>query len=100
MSDSKIDEAKQLIELANFRLARWTDRRKHEWTISAGIWVALGGAGLSGKIVNVPLPALAAILLAFVIAHAFLWVGFNLVRNRRDLTAAFDYIAQAHSRLG
>jgi serine/threonine-protein kinase RsbT len=44
VSDLNTDEAKHLIELANFRLARWIDRRKHEWTISAGIWVALGGA--------------------------------------------------------
>lgn len=94
-----MDKAKYLIDLANFRLARWTDRRKHEWAISAGLWVALGGVALSGKIAKIDQTYLAIMLVAFILAHAIFWVRFNLTRNQRDLREAFNYISQAHATL-
>jgi hypothetical protein len=97
-----MERAQRLIELANFRLARWTDRRKHEWTVSAALWIALAGAAASGKIRITTYPEnahLAAALFLFVLAHAVFWVRFNLTRNQSDLKEAFKYVAQAHEAL-
>jgi len=95
---SESEAIKQIIDLANFRLSRWMDRRKHEWTISAGLWVGLGATALSGKIRVCP-TALAALLIAFVFAHAVFWVRYNWTRNQADLREAFNYVGQAHDRL-
>lgn len=97
-----MDRAQRLIELANFRLARWSDRRKHEWAVSAVLWIALAGGAASGKIsitTSAQKVPLAMMLFVLVLGHAILWVRFNFARNQHDLKAAFQYIAQAHEDL-
>ena len=82
------EDVGRFIDLANFRLTRWTDRRKHEWAVSVALWVGLVGAALSGKIA-IPVSSV----------HAALWVRFNWTRNQDDLREAFNYLAEAHKAL-
>jgi hypothetical protein len=92
------EDVGRFVDLANFRLTRWTDRRKHEWGVSVALWVGLVGAALSGKIA-IPVSLLASGLFVFVAVHAALWVRFNWTRNQDDLREAFNYLGEAHKAL-
>jgi hypothetical protein len=92
------EDVGRFIDLANFRLTRWTDRRNHEWAVSVALWVGLVGAALSGKIA-IPVSLLASGLFVFVAVHAALWVRFNWTRNQDDLREAFNYLGEAHKAL-
>lgn len=96
MSNGSSD-AKLIVDLANFRLNRWMDRRKHEWTITVALWASLAGIALSGK-VQPSTPMLAVLLIIFVLLHS-IWVGYNWFSNMADLRAAFGYIGQVHHLL-
>jgi hypothetical protein len=86
-----------LTKMAEFRLARWTNRRQIEWKISASVWTFL--AAISSAIVIAHLkvsPWALAILLGFVILIHFWWVHQNWSRNQEDIKAAFDYFEEVH----
>lgn len=95
------DRFDALMELADFRFKRVTNRRQFEWKVTVGIWAVLAAGIVSSKAQSQPLTQHQLIfpLIALVFGHAFLWVGSHWVRSTADLKFAFYYAERAETRL-
>jgi hypothetical protein len=87
-----------LTKIAEFRLARWTNRRQIEWKTSASVWAFLVAVSslIATERMNPSVWALGVLLVAVVAFH-FWWVHQNWRRNQEDIKAAFDYFEEVHS---
>jgi hypothetical protein len=86
-----------LMKLADFRIVRIADRRRHEWTVTVGLWAVLAAGIL--KPVFGPSMELCVLLGFIVAAHATLWVRPHWVRSKQDADFAFAYQDQARQLL-
>lgn len=90
-------KAASLYKLAQFRAARWANRRQVEWKVSAGVWAALVAASSAILIkgIKFPGPFLFAALFILVLLHGW-WVYQNWKNNTFDTHQAFQYLSELH----
>ncbi|HEV7513957.1 MAG TPA: hypothetical protein VGO27_19840 [Candidatus Acidoferrum sp.] len=93
MEDSDKNDFDALMKLSKFYLTRNTSRRQHEWRISLSVWALLAASVVIKH--RPPEIFLVTGLLAVVLAHSFLWVGQQWVRNQHDMEMAVFYAAKA-----
>jgi hypothetical protein len=89
-----------LMKLADFRFARWRDRRKYEWRTSAGLWAVLAAAVIYLKPNSYEaLIVVGVLLIVAVLGHAWFWVRLNWVSGEMDIRTAFYFAEHAEAQV-
>ena len=87
------ERADVLMQIANFRLDRWKNRREHEWRISAALWALLAAAIYK----DIPFPL--SWVIVVIVLHA-IWAFLNWRSNQRDIEKAFKSVEDSERLLG
>lgn len=90
-----------LMRLADFRFARWRERRTYEWKISMALWALLVAASayLKTNGFTFPLSWTAFALGVIVVGHAWFWVRTNWISAEMDIRTAFHFAEHAEKIL-
>lgn len=94
------ERVKGLMSLADFRLARWKERRSYQWKMSLALWAALAFAVGYLAINKIAISKNEILLVALglgavVLGHAWFWVRTNWISAEMDIRTAFHFAEQA-----